>query len=1232
MRKKILFALLSLLLLPLGLRAQNVTIKSTNGSTVPAIKNGGATDTFFGAGGFATWQHEQLCMVLTTSDGTVLTQYNQLDNPANNLFTSGNCIQIGKGQASSANVCYVSLSLPSGYRFTGYEIKFSKSTETKTGTSDDDETIEIPFDSPVTSRFGETGSDFATYVTQADVTNGGGFKTITRQEGAGGTMGNVLYFKLMNTTTDEGEEGYYEGVWPFGHWVEGRDANNRALITLESAEFFFTSEENFAPVTPAGEIASPVSAVDIPFSTSKVDYGAIANHTYTIDGKSYTRISYESKEVTDLEANFVLYEAESTKDNQTHFDGTTGKVVDYKEGTISSNGGYFQLGRANQEQVYYIESPTYVELSDEHSTKNPVGYRIVEAELEYTKSIGPVRTFYITYTYNGNKRYLNTDGRFRNTQVRWEMDEDGYISSGGYYLYFNNSRAATSATKPGDSETFDIDENDNIFQKNYPTYFIRGNRVSNQNWECLISPDNYTKAVYEEISHTDVSDFELYIYDQTGATNTKQTIPVSKHGKTKLRGLNNDAVKFGVKGIGLVRATLTLQALDPYLYSMNVVCQDQQPGFEAIRMTQNFTASDFSVSGGVFHFFMPTGTEGHGVKITFEDLVSNYFDDTYTGGSANHTSRINFVKSAHFNEFGNGSDNVNNIYTNKNEAANATKERLKVGIVGTKPFIFNNAATVGSSGGTLTEYPFTLARYAAQASPNNGSFSDMTFTVSTEDQEATRYVFTTDETRYNIAPTTAVQHRAYAYYEMEVHVMTGNYDPKIEFVKVYDKTFYYNTETGKEDTGAFYGVKVTAVDDDGNPGYASTIAISDHIDNILTVTKEDDFGHTDLPTSQKQILYIDFSDLKGMYMMTDEDHPSMEAMLGDNAANCLIFLPQGSSAPNDNVAYKMESGNFHAANNIVITDKQPFYSPYQITVGDTKTATYSRQITFSDYGKDKNATILLPFNIKIENGVHKTPDGNWSFEVNQLKPNSQITASAGSEDYGIGYFEKVSGTETTANKVYMVRALDVPAGTNDLSFKVEQLGATIMPTPAKQTISGISYDGWIFQCDENATSVTFKGNGAAFTNYASLSGAVLDHSNASGTYNVFYFGNNQFVNMNELSANQKKLYAFPFRGFYNYTLTGSSREFNLKAFDISYDEPQNDITSIDELNNVPDADLMIRTGKGSMTITASKAQEVTIYSANGTCVAKANMLGGDTQTVYLASGVYIVNNIKIAVK
>ena len=248
LREAKLFMLLALLVMGVSsMLAQNVTIRANNGSTIAAVKNGGTTDTFFNLGGFATWQHEQLPMVLTASDGTALTPNGQLDNPANNLFANGDHMQIAKGKADGANVCYVTLSLPKGYRFTGYEIQFTKpsnaqDSEFNTGNNEQ-------------STFGETGSGFATYTTQATITTNGAAQTISRTETETAPMSNLLYFKLQN---------------PSG---------SRALIELQSAEFFFTAEENFSPVTPAGNV-NAVSAVEVPFATSKVDFGTIQSRTY----------------------------------------------------------------------------------------------------------------------------------------------------------------------------------------------------------------------------------------------------------------------------------------------------------------------------------------------------------------------------------------------------------------------------------------------------------------------------------------------------------------------------------------------------------------------------------------------------------------------------------------------------------------------------------------------------------------------------------------------------------------------------------------------------------------------------------------------------------------------------------------------------------------------------------------------------------------------------------------
>ena len=303
-----LLMLFTLCLVGIQGNAQNVTIRGNNGSMIASVPVGNSDyDTFFKVGGFATWQHEQLNMVLTASDYTDLTSFGQLSNPANNLFSDGTHLQIGKGQGDY-NKCYLSLSLPKGYRFTGYTIVFSKPGSTTKRLGSNTASFNT---SNATSRFGETNSSFA-FTNYKDVAINGS-QTITRTSNSDTDMGNVLYFSLQQP-------------------------DSRALITLESAEFYFTAEANYTPLTAVGSV-NRMSAVDIPFLTSKVDYGPIEKNTYN----GAERLSYRSANVKDLQANLTLYEAGSTKPGA-DFDGTTGQVIDYKQGSISVEDGYYRIG------------------------------------------------------------------------------------------------------------------------------------------------------------------------------------------------------------------------------------------------------------------------------------------------------------------------------------------------------------------------------------------------------------------------------------------------------------------------------------------------------------------------------------------------------------------------------------------------------------------------------------------------------------------------------------------------------------------------------------------------------------------------------------------------------------------------------------------------------------------------------------------------------------------------
>ena len=60
--------------------------------------------------------------------------------------------------------------------------------------------------------------------------------------------------------------------------------------------------------------------------------------------------------------------------------------------------------------------------------------------------------------------------------------------------------------------------------------------------------------------------------------------------------------------------------------------------------------------------------------------------------------------------------------------------------------------------------------------------------------------------------------------------------------------------------------------------------------------------------------------------------------------------------------------------------------------------------------------------------------------------------------------------------------------------------------------------------------------------------------------------------------------------------------------------------------------MMIRSGRGFITITATADQKFAIRTLNGMTIKNVSVSGGNTTTVSLPAGIYIVNNTKITVK
>ncbi len=1236
--------MLLLLLLVAGVTntlAQNVTVHPGNGSMLPALK-AGQEDTFFGWNGFATWKHEQLSLTLTTGDSdnnSGTDADGQLARPANDIFKSadGTCLQIGKGNSLNT---YLTVTLPKGYRFTGYTIQFHR-ISSPNGASGSVNNYNGNI------NFGETYDNFSyrstTNTTEENITpyRGGIDQNNSTKYTIGRTstdMENVLYFMLYNGAQ-----------------------NGRAFIQLDFVEFYFTAENNYAPLIPAPNVTNQ-SAVDIPFTTSKMDYGEL--HRYNISGQEVTtggRVSYNGT-IHDMNADLTLYENGSVKSvTDNGFDGTAGYMVDYKSGSISQAGDYFKLkasdhgqynasapgagALSNGEVIYYIESPIWaVNSSSENANKNPIGYRIIGAQFDYTG--GNVKfpaVFKIQYESTGHSADQNGtyglnlyNGAIAynwNYQSEWRIDDDGYIYNGQYYLQAGNSNTSTTlsvtTTKPNATRgTFEVVTNNGVKQirrKVNTNYYIGWEEPTSWGqWtgarNAVLTNNANRRAFYTELSHAfseNIPQYTFNIYDKTGTTVEKTVTVNGTSGTLSIDGLNNDAVKIGVIGTGIIKGHVTLQALDPYIDHIDIVCQEQGTN-NGGKLTQQFTATDFSVRGGKFTFYVPEDFT-FPAQFTFENLYSKYGDETYYNTPSTNHGRYFFMGSPY------GDSNAN-VYGRSESASYTTKINcLKPG---DKKFTFNNAATATANPGTqYEEYPFSKALYASKV---NGSFTDFLFTQDemTDGTTKTAYLFTCDETRYNIAPTTATQHVYYAFYEMTIDMKKKTYQPVFGWEKVYakDNTFYSVNDTYKTD--AMFGLKVTTesvTDDQGtHSGYVTVSQIKDNIASHLT-------GGTDAPSSMDQILYIDASNLMSIVENqtttsgTNTTHKVSELKTG-LAENALIFLPYGSKSTEDNFAYNTiaqygETPIFRAANNIVLTDKNPFYAKYGIQVDAAKFAKYTRQITKSTYTKEDYATVIMPFTIKFDKddpGVKTDPDyGKFTF----LQMNTTGATSDSYYNYGpAAFFSKTSDTQVEANTPYALKVEN--KGDSEGSFTLRQYGSNIVATPAAAKSGNSLFSATAITSTGNLTDKDGKENSYSFSHKGSFSGYKIPKESPK----TFYFANGGFYSSAELNKNYSTVDLLPFRAVYEVLSGGSA-----KVGFLHFIEGENNTTGIVDIQK-KNYYSGITTGDGTITITADAAGTYRIFSAAGQTANTVVLKAGETRTVNVPAGVYLVNGVKVLVK
>lgn len=1160
-----------LLTVGMAAAAQTVSISPMTGNviSVASYEDESHLDDFGGV-----WVHNQLPMTLVTSDKSDLMKSGMMKEHANNVAVVDDCLVFASGSPVTT-VNHMSLSLPKGYRFTGYKIVM-----------DYDEK-----DSKAPSTFKEMDGTFKNLKgSSVTVSRGDKGKILQRTSLNNTDMGNILYFYQEHT----------EGM--------ARVKVTSFVVTFECTDKF--NESLHAGVT---KLDNPVSCIALPFQTHRTDLGKIEETTK----EGYTSYKYDYKNVKDLSADFLLYDQEGVV-NGTAVAGTPG------DGAISSvyyNGQLTFVGLKNN--TYWLETPT--DAITQNGKRTPVGYRIVGARLLYANnahSIGFQKgdNIYIT---DGNGRYMNSSLEFTTTKVEWTYGEDGKVwtKSGNstYYLrhytgsFLFPTVSLKTTTKAKQASVYNT-KGLNLFYGSVENAYIISYDASGK---AVYDKDPKNNAVVVNANPTPETStgFTIKLYDKTGEKVEQQAKVDANHveGDLVLEKINNDAIKLQIEGLeegqeAFVCFQVQLEALNPYIDKMDITCT-QPSGEQALK--KQYLADDFTIgTDGKVDFGVPSNFGTTGLRFAFDGLHSKSADETYPGGQVGEYSRYHFVMSDYYKHIG------ENLQDHRSDAADYDyNKKIRVDVAGTKAFRCNNsdlfkAGTTGSETFYYEEYRYSNDGYAKQG----GKWNDIT---TTENAYRDFYIVVCDETRYNIAPTTTPRHAIYAYYSTDLKLTTVDYTPEITYTKVYDDAVI---PTGP-DKNYYVGATLRLKDKAGSllpegTGYAFTKQIIDQINADIAAHK------TNAPVDADHILYFDASKVNSLLFSSNNaawgQLEDLKSKLGKNA---LIFLPTGVTDNHDNVASKSLSGDdFIAENNIVLEDQWPFFSPYDIRINAANEVSYKRFVA-NDNDTKQWVSIVLPFTVAVNTeGQYINEDDKCDFTFFKMNPTNAFSKPNQSGELIFtdidAHFSPCTGVSTTQpNDAYIVRIdrAEMTEKEAKLMFILRQRGSTIVKTPMSRTIRG------------TASSGTIDGQNIDLTPQATFSGAEVDK-----TKGIFYFNKDKFVSSLALNiSNTVKV--LPFRSYYDCTGMGTGKR-NIRYINISL-EPNNTTTDIQEVTSkATNAGFVFSSQAGQLTVKATKDLRVNVRNVSGQTIDVKALKAGESHSVKLPSGIYVVNGTKVMVR
>lgn len=1161
-----------LLTVGMAAAAQTVSISPKTGNviSVASYEDESHLDKFGGV-----WVHNQLPMTLVTSDKSDLMESGMMKEHANNVAVVDDCLVFASGSPVTT-VNHMSLSLPKGYRFTSYKI-----------------VMDYEKDSDAPSTFKEMDGTFKNLKgSSVTVSRGDKGKILQRTSLNNTDMGNILYF-----------------------YQEHTDGMARVKVTSFVVTFECTDKFNESLHAGVTELANPVSCIALPFQTHRTDLGKIEETTK----EKYTSYKYDYKNVKDLSADFLLYDKAGIV-NGTAVAGTKG------DGAISSvyyNGQLTFVGLKNN--TYWLETPT--DAITQNGTRTPVGYRIVGARLLYANnahSIGFKKgdNIYIT---DGNGNYMNSSLEFTPTKVEWTYDMKGKVStsSGNQRVYllhekktflgFVTSVSLSTTTNANQASVYNTKGLNLFYGSVENAYIISYNASGKAGYDK--DPKNNAVVVNANPPET-TTGFTIKLYDETGGAVAQQATVNANHveGDLVLEKINNDAIKLQIEGLAegqeaFVCFQVQLEALNPYIDKMDITCT-QPSGEQALK--NQYLADDFTIgTDGKVDFGVPSNFGTTGLKFAFDGLHSKSADETYPGGQVGEYSRYHFVMSDYYKHIG------ENLQDHRSDAAKYDyAKKIRVDVAGDKAFRCNNsdlfkAGTTGSETFYYEEYRYSNAAYNTQG----GQWKDMV--VNNGDDYVKRYIVVCDETRYNIAPTTKPRHAIYAYYSTDLKLTTVDYTPEITYTKVYDDAVI----PAVPDKNYYVGATLQLRDNAGSllpegTGYAYTKQIIDQINADIKAHK------TNAPVDAKHILYFDASKVNSLlFSSNNAEWGQLEDLKLDLGKNALIFLPTGVTDNHDNVASKSLSGDdFIAENNIVLEDQWPFFSPYDIRINAANEVSYKRFVANNNDTKQW-VSIVLPFTVAVNTeGQYINEDDKCDFTFFKMNATNAFSEPNPSGELIFtdidAHFSPCTGVSTTQpNDAYIVRIDRAEMTEKDakLMFILRQRGSTIVKTPVSRTIKG------------TASSGTINGQNMVLTPQATFSGAEVDKAKG-----IFYFNKDKFVSSLALDmSNTVKV--LPFRSYYDCTGMGTGKR-NIRYINISL-EPNNTPTDIQEVTSkATNAGFVFSSQAGQLTVKATKDLRVNVRNVSGQTIDVKALKAGESHSVKLPSGIYVVNGTKVKVR